>query len=70
MAQPALLPEQLEAMTAILGGRDVLGGDADRITVLFDLYGYRTLDVDAVGDDDLLDVRDVTLGSGNPSPLR
>lgn len=31
-----LRPERLEAMTA------------DRITVLFDLYGYRTLDVDAV----------------------
>ncbi|OBF90723.1 hypothetical protein A5790_16000 [Mycobacterium sp. 852002-51152_SCH6134967] len=41
----ALRPEQLEAMTA------------DRITVLFDLYGYRTLDVDAVRDNDLLDVR-------------
>ncbi|MGV0789006.1 hypothetical protein ABQF33_19045 [Mycolicibacterium sp. XJ2] len=40
-----LRPERLEAMTV------------DRITVLFDLYGYRTLDVDAVRDNDLLDVR-------------
>ncbi|OBB76354.1 hypothetical protein [Mycobacterium sp. 852014-52144_SCH5372336] len=40
-----LRPERLEAMTA------------DRITVLFNLYGYRTLDVDAVRDNDLLDVR-------------
>lgn len=39
------------------GAGTVLGGDADRITVLFDLYGYRTLDVDAVRDNDLLDVR-------------
>ncbi|VEG39083.1 Uncharacterised protein [Mycolicibacterium flavescens] len=40
-----LRPEQLEVVTA------------DRITVLFDLYGYRTLDVDAARDNDLLDVR-------------
>ncbi|KUI20174.1 recombinase RecQ [Mycobacterium sp. GA-1285] len=39
------------------GAGTVLGGDADRITVLFDLYGYRTLDVDAVRHNDLLDVR-------------
>lgn len=39
------------------GAGTVLGGDADRITVLFDLYGYRTLDIDAVRDHDLLDVR-------------
>lgn len=39
------------------GPGTVLGGDADRITVLFDLYGYRTLDVDAVRDQNLLDVR-------------
>ncbi|MGE2719258.1 RecQ family ATP-dependent DNA helicase [Mycolicibacterium celeriflavum] len=38
------------------GAGTVLGGDEDRITVLFDLYGYRTLDIEAVRDNDLLDV--------------
>lgn len=38
------------------GAGTVLGGDDERITVLFDLYGYRTLALDAVRDNDLLDV--------------
>lgn len=40
------------------GAGTVLGGDDERITVLFDLYGYRTLALDAVRDNDLLDVPD------------
>ena len=39
------------------GAGTVLGGDDERITVLFDLSGYRTLAVDAVRDNGLLDVR-------------
>jgi ATP-dependent DNA helicase RecQ len=34
----------------------VIGGDADRITVLFDDYGYRILAMAAVRDNDLLDL--------------
>jgi ATP-dependent DNA helicase RecQ len=36
----------------------VLHGEPDRVTVLFDYYGYRTLAVDAVEDNDLLRIRD------------
>jgi ATP-dependent DNA helicase RecQ len=39
------------------GAGTVLGGDPDRITVLFDLYGYRTLAVDALEEHDLLHLR-------------
>lgn len=39
------------------GAGTVLGGDPARITVLFDLYGYRTLDVGAVRENAVLTVR-------------
>ena len=39
------------------GPGTVIGGDRDRITVLFDDYGYRTLAMAAVEDNDLLTVR-------------
>jgi ATP-dependent DNA helicase RecQ len=39
------------------GSGVVLGGDAERITVLFDLFGYRTLAVDTVEENNLLRVR-------------
>ncbi|SEH66604.1 ATP-dependent DNA helicase RecQ [Mycolicibacterium rutilum] len=38
------------------GAGTVLGGDPERITVLFDLYGYRTLDVDAVRENEVLSI--------------
>ena len=34
----------------------VISGESDRITVLFDDYGYRTLAMDAVRDADILTV--------------
>ena len=34
----------------------VLHGEPDRVTVLFDHYGYRTLSVDAAQENDLLQV--------------
>ena len=39
------------------GSGVVIGGDPDRITVLFDDYGYRTLAVSAVRQNDLLTSR-------------
>jgi ATP-dependent DNA helicase RecQ len=42
------------------GSGTVLGGDPERITVLFDLYGYRTLAVDALEDNNLLRIADLS----------
>lgn len=39
-----------------MGPRVVISGEEDRVTVLFDEYGYRTLAMDVIDDNDILEV--------------
>ncbi|MCK0174325.1 ATP-dependent DNA helicase RecQ [Mycolicibacterium sp. F2034L] len=54
-AQPAI-PRQTVVTHKQWGSGVVIGGDTDRITVLFDEHGYRTLAMEAVRENDLLTV--------------
>jgi ATP-dependent DNA helicase RecQ len=42
----------------------VIGGDRERVTVLFDDFGYRTLSLDAVRDKGLLEVAETDPAAG------
>ncbi|WP_422747210.1 RecQ family ATP-dependent DNA helicase [Mycobacterium sp. WMMD1722] len=54
--QPAI-PRETEVEHKEWGSGVVIGGDAERVTVLFDDYGYRTLAMSAVRRNDLLTMR-------------
>lgn len=60
-ADPGGEPPAIPVNTAVThkqwGSGVVIGGDSDRITVLFDDYGYRTLAMAAVTENDLLSTR-------------
>lgn len=56
------IPVQTHVRHREWGSGVVLDGDADRITVLFDDYGYRTLSVQAVREQDLLTIQSARAG--------